>query len=216
MTTHRRPFAALAAALLLAAAAATPALAQQKPIRVAVIDPARVFNEMQETKELQSQVESELQQRGATAKEKEGELANLQNQRKAMRPDSPQIEEVNRQLMQKAMEYELWSKFTKADAERRHKNRMRSLFSKVEAATAEVAKQQGIDVVIAAQSPKLPDSLDGISIEQLRGALLSRDVLYASDAADVSSAVIALLDARYKSGGAAGPAAAPAPAPAQQ
>lgn len=206
----RRPFAAALAALLLAAAA-VPAAAQQKTTRVAVVDPTRVFNEMQETKDLRAQLESERQRLAATSKEKEQEIQNLQNQRKAARPDSPQIEELNKQIMQKAVDYEVWGKYAKMDAERVQKRQMRTLFGKIEAAAGDVAKQQGIDLVITDQSPDLPESLEGITIEQLRGVLNSRHVLYASDAADITSAVIALLDARYKSGGgAATPAAAPA------
>src|SRR6478752_3256912 len=165
MTFIRRPWAALAAGLTLAlvAIAAGPASAQQRTTRVAIVDPSRVFNEMQETKDLRLQLESERQRLAATAKEKEAEIENLRKQRdpKVMRPDSPQAEELNKQILQKAMEYEVWSKYAKLDAERTQKKQMRTLFAKIEAASAEVAKQQAIDIVISDQSPDLPDSLDG-------------------------------------------------------
>jgi Skp family chaperone for outer membrane proteins len=168
---------------------------------------------MQETKDLRGSMEGERQRLAATAKEKETEISNLQAQRKSTRPDSPQFEDLNKQIMQKAMEYEVWSKYAKMDAERVQKKQMRSLFAKIEAATSEVAKQQNIDIVITDQSPDLPDTLEGVTIEQLRGVLNSKRVLYSSDAANISNAVIASLDAKYKAGG-GGPAAAPAPAPA--
>lgn len=213
MTLNRRPLGALAAALtLVVVAIAGPASAQQKTTRVAVVDPSRVFSEMQETKDLRVQLESERQRLAATSKEKETEITNLQNQRKQTRPDSPQFEDLNKQIMQKAMEYEVWSKYAKMDAERNQKRQMRTLFAKMESATAEVAKQQGIDVVITDQSPDLPDSMEGITIEQLRGALNSKRVMFASDAANISTAVIASLDAKYKAGAGAAPAPAPAPA----
>jgi Skp family chaperone for outer membrane proteins len=214
MTSIHRPWAALGAGLMLVLVVATNAAsAQQKTTRVAVVDPSRVFSEMQETKDLRVSLEAERQRLAATSKEKETEISNLQAQRKATRQDSPQFEDLNKQIMQKAMEYEVWGKFAKMEAERNQKKQMRSLFAKIEIATTEVAKQQQIDLVITDQSPELPDTLEGISIEQLRAVLNSRRVLYASDAANISTAVIAALDAKYKAGG-GGPAAAPAPAPA--
>jgi Skp family chaperone for outer membrane proteins len=210
MTAFRRTRAALAAGLILSA---TPAFAQQKQIRVAVVDPSRVFNEMQETKELRTALESERQRLSATSKEKEAELENLKKQRQFLKPGTAQEEDANNQLMQKAMEYEVWSKYAKLNAERNQKKQMRALFAKIEAAAGEVARQQGIDVVITDHSPELPEAMEGISIEQLRLILNSRHVLYASDNADISGAVIALLDARFKNA-ASGPAPAPAPAPA--
>ena len=67
MNAYRRTRAALAASLLVLAATA-PAFAQQKQIRVAVVDPSRVFNEMLETKELRGALESERQRLQATAR----------------------------------------------------------------------------------------------------------------------------------------------------
>src|SRR4051794_20670210 len=96
MTFNRRPLAALAMSLTLTlVAVAGPASAQQKTTRVAVVDPSRVFSEMQETKDLRVQLESERQRLAATSKEKETEITNLQNQRKQTRPDSPQFEDLN-------------------------------------------------------------------------------------------------------------------------
>jgi Skp family chaperone for outer membrane proteins len=219
MVSLRRPLPRLAAALLVAlVAAASPAGAQQRSVRIAVLDRKRVYNEMQETKQLQSQLDAERQRLNAQSKEKEAEIDNLKKQRQVMRPDSPQVEDLNRQILQKLVEYETWTKFVKLDAERNLKKQMRALFNKIDAATADVAKQQNIDLVVAEQ-PKIPDAMEGISLEQLSGALMSRQILYSGENPDISNAVIALLDAKYKStggGGASSPAptapASPAPA----
>jgi Skp family chaperone for outer membrane proteins len=204
-----RSFPLFAACLLLSLA--LPAAAQQK-LRVATLDRKRVYNEMQETRDLQGQLDAQRNQLNAQSKEKETEIDNLKKQRQVMRPDSPQVEDLNKQILQKLVEYETWTKFVKLDAERNLKKQMRILFNKIDAATAEVAKQQGIDLVVADQ-PKLPDALEGITLEQLSGALMSRQILYAGENPDISSAVIANLDAKYKAGG--GGTAAPAPAPAR-
>ena len=102
---------------------------------------------------------------------------------------------------------------------------MKNLFDKIVAATTAVAQQKGLDLVLADQRPDLPENLGQISVDQLRAILNGRNVLFSSEKVDVTQAVIAELDAKYKAGGggppapAAGgtpsPAPAPAPAPAK-
>ena len=66
MTSILRPWAPLAAGLtVVLAVAACPVSAQQKPMRVAVVDPSRVFSEMQETKDLRVSLEAERQRLAA-------------------------------------------------------------------------------------------------------------------------------------------------------
>ena len=84
MTLLHRQWAPLTAGMIFVlAVAAGPASAQQKSNRVAVVDPSRVFSEMQETKDLRVSMEGERQRLAATAKEKETEISNLQAQRQS-------------------------------------------------------------------------------------------------------------------------------------
>lgn len=202
--TSKTAFAFLFAAFILA----SPALAQQKPIRIAVVDTSRVFNEMQETADLRKRMEAERQRLQATLEQKRAEIKTLQGQRELLKPDHPQFEELNKQMLQKAMEMEVWEKYTKIDAERSQKRQMRDLFSKIEDAVADVATKQGLDLVLNDQRPDIPDMIDAISMDQLRAVINSRQVLFAARNIDISNDVIATLDAQYKGDG--GAARAPA------
>ncbi len=215
------------------AAPATPSFAQGQSsaaaTRIAVVQPGRIFAEMQETQDLKVNLESERVRLTSMEKEKRDALQALQNQRNQLKADTPQWEELNNKLMDAALEFQLWGQQTKAKAERNQKRQMKQLFERIEQAVGEVAVRDGFDVVLADQHPELPENLDQINFDQLRALINSRSVLYTAKKADISDGVIALLyskstgrggtGAAPRGGGSAQPAAAapqrrPAPAPA--
>lgn len=191
------------------AAAQGAAAASARPLRIAVANPARIFNEMAETKALQGRMMEEQKKFVGLEKEKRATIEQLRAQRDQLKADHPQFQEINGQLLTASLDYKLWGESQKALAEQRQKHQMRQLFDKVQSAVAEVAKNENIDMVMAEQRDPLPDDLDSISIQQLKAAILSKDVLYASKDSDISDRVLALLDARFKAAG-TGPAPAPA------
>ena len=136
----------------------------------------------------------------ATEMTKRQELKDLQAQRDTLKPDSPQYAKINQDLVQKSIEFEVWGRIQQAEIQRQQKNQMKSLFEKITTATAEVATQRGIDLVIAEQRPDFPDNLDQLNVDQLRVLINQRNVLFNSAAADLSNEIIAAMDAKYKAG----------------
>src|SRR5918993_760708 len=169
---------------------------------------------MQESQDLKVNLESERVRLTSMEKEKRDALQALQNQRNQLKQDTPQWEELNNKLMDAALEFQLWGQQTKAKAERNQKRQMKQLFERIEQAVGEVAQRDGYDVVLADQHPELPENLDQINFEQLRALINARSVLYTAKKSDISDAVIALLDSKYKGRGSSGGTPAPAPAPA--
>jgi Skp family chaperone for outer membrane proteins len=204
------------AACLLSFAAIAPA---QEATKVAVCNPARVFGEMQETKDLKQKIENQQKQLKAEIDARQGKVKDLQAQRDLLKPDSPQFTTADQTFMKEAIEFDTWSKITQAQLQGEQKQQMKSLFDKIVQATDEVAKAKGIDLVFADQRPDLPENLAAINVDQLRAILNGRNILSINEKkVDISQDVIANLDAKYKSsggGGAAAPAPSPAPAPAQ-
>ena len=208
MTNVRRTVVSLAAAALLSLGfAAAPASAQNSP-RLATASPARIFVEMQETKDLRQQLEQQTGQLQGEAKNRQQKVKDLQAARDLLKPDSPQYAEAERAFMQEAIQFDTWTKITQAQLQGQQKSQMKQLFDKIVAATSQVAQQQGYDLVLADQRPELPENLGMINVEQLRQLLNQRNVLFANDKVDISAAVIANLDSKYKAGG--GAASAPA------
>ena len=224
MTSLRRFFPIVTAGIALAIGTAV-AHAQDTSAKIAVCNPARVFGDMQETKDLKASLESQRKQIEGEVQQRQQKVKDLQAARDLLKPDSPQYQKADQDFMQEAIQFDTWSKITQAQLQGQQKTQMKNLFDKIVAATTAVAQQKGLDLVLADQRPDLPENLGQISVDQLRAILNGRNVLFSSEKVDVTQAVIAELDAKYKAGGggppapAAGgtpsPAPAPAPAPAK-
>lgn len=195
MTFQRAFFIALLAILSMDFAAS----GQNAVPKVAVADAARIFNEMQETTDLKQMLESERERFAGTLREKQQQLNDLKAQRDQLKPDAPQYQDRNRELLEASTKLEVWHKLTTADIMRNQKIRMMTLYDKVEQAVAELAAQRGIDLVISSQRLNV-ENLDDpqLSIDQLRAVLNQRNVLFAGKNVDLTADVIALLDAKYK------------------
>ncbi|HMB96059.1 MAG TPA: OmpH family outer membrane protein [Tepidisphaeraceae bacterium] len=177
----------------------TAALSAQTP-KIAVANPAKIFNEIQETKDLQAKLADDLKTLQATDHEKSTKVKDMQANRDTLKPDSPQYNDINKQLMQATVEYEVWSRLQQADVQRQQKLQIKNLFEKITAATGDIAKQRGIDLVIAENKPEFPDNIDQINADNLRMLISQRNILYDSGTLDISNEVIAAMDAKYKSG----------------
>lgn len=184
-----------ALAMLLPAARAT---AQGDTARVATVNPAQVFNQMQETKDLKQKLASDQQQIEAANKQKEAELQEARKARELFNPGTEEYKKANNALIEKAVQLQAWRELTKAQLQRDQKEQMRGLFGKIEEATAEIAKAKKYDIVVVDQRPELPPDIDQINVDQLRAAINSRSVMYNNGNHDLTKEVTANLDAKYK------------------
>lgn len=205
----RRYFATLAMASLLGVAApslaqdtpaAPPAVSDGSPISIAICNPARIFQDMQETQDLRQTMEAEGKQFEEKKREFQTKLQELQASREQLKPDSPQYAQRNQELLKVATEFEVWGKITQADVQRSQKLRMKALFEKIQDAVSKVAEQKQIDLVISEQKPEVPENIDQVNVDQLRAILNGRNVLYHTPRVDISNDVIAVLDSDYRAG----------------
>ena len=200
-----------ALAVLLLLALALPAAGQAK---VATANPARIFNEIQETKDLQAKFNADLGALNEERKQKELQINDTKAARDSLKPDTAQWAERNKELVRLAVEYKAWQEIVQADLERQQKMQMRAIFDRITETVGQVAASRQIDLVIAEVKPELPESLDQMNTNDLRARLISRNVLFSVPQVDISNDVIAAMDAKYKGGGAGTAGAAPTGAPA--
>jgi Skp family chaperone for outer membrane proteins len=191
-----------AATVAVTAAPATVAAQTQAPVRIAVVNTARVFNELQETKALQARMTEEGKKLEATGSEKANALARMKKEREAFKAGTPQYDEATRHMMKEAAAYKVWGESEKANIDYTYKWQTKLLFDKMQAAIAKVAKQDGIDIVIADTSEKLPDDLDRVDLGLVQAMLIRKSVLYVSEkqGLDISAKVMLVMDAEYKTG----------------
>ena len=175
--------------------------ADPQPLRIGIANTTRIFSEMQESKDLTLKMQADRKLLEGVLVEKKAKLEGIKAERDALKADTPQAQDKNAELLRTTIESETWLKLTQANQQRQVKVQLKAVFDKIEAATAEVAKQKALDLVLTDQRPELPEDLDRIPVEQVQGLLTARSVLYANDKVDISSAVLAALDAKYKSAG---------------
>jgi len=206
----------------------TFAAAARAQNNVGIMNPARVFSEMQETKDLKQKLENDRKTLQTEIQARESKVKDLAAARDLLKPDSPQYAQADQAFMQEAIQYDTWSKITQATLQGQQKQQMKVLFDKIVASTSAVAQAKNLDLIFADQRPDLPENLAQVNVEQLRAILNGRNIMYMNPKVDVSNDIIADLDAKYRAGGgtptpigsptgtAPAPAAAPAPAPAKK
>lgn len=195
----RLPLALCALALTLSLCAA-PSRAQTTAGKIAICNPAKIFNEIQETQDLKAKLESEVKMLDGQRTERQLKIKDAQAARDQLKSDAPGWAERNQELLRLAIEFDVWQKAMQADLESQQKRQMKGLFDKITLAVAQVAQQKGIELVIAEQRPELPENMDQIQVNDLRARLTARNVLYNNPQVDISNEVIAAMDAAYKSG----------------
>ena len=194
----RRPFIAFAfsAVAALAAAVAVPAAAQDAP-RIATVNPAKVFSEMQETKDLKQKMEADRKTITDEGQRKGAEVEDAKKRRALFNEGTDDFNKANKEYLEKVIAAQAWQELIKQDLQRQQKSQMKSLFEKIEAATKEVATAKKIDLVVVDQKTEFPD-LDSINVDQLRGIINQRTVLFNNGRFDITNDVLAAVDAKYK------------------
>ena len=192
---------------------------QAQPLKIVVVNPARIIKEMQETKDLEARLNSEGQRLAAEERDMKEKIKKLEDQRGNFRADSPQYEEVQRQYVKAVAEWKVWGETFVAEREWRTKKLTKMLHDKVTAAIADYASREAIDVVLSDFQPQASDKeVAAMSLKDLQIFLNTRRILYSSKQADISDAIIARLDSKFRAegggaavGAAVGGAGAPIP-----
>ena len=189
----------VAAALLLSA---VPVLAQQK---IAIANPIKILNGLQETNDINKTMTDEQAIFKNDLAKREQDLKDAQTQRDQLKPDAPQWAEKNKELVQKKAEGEAWAQNTQLDMQRRFRDQAKRMQAKIDSAISKVAKDKKYDLVIADQKPDINDQmLEKMNPQQIMGVLFGRNILFADGTPDITQDVITELDKIYK---------APAPKP---
>jgi Skp family chaperone for outer membrane proteins len=176
------------------------AAAQDGP-RIAIVNPAKVFNEMQETKDLKQKMESDRQAIQAEGKRRQDEVEEAKKKRTVLVEGTDDFNKANKDMIEKAIGLQVWQELIKADLARQQKGQMSSLFKKIEEATKEVALAKKIDLVIVEQKIDLPTeagAMEQINVDQLRALINQRTVMYNNGKYDITNDVLAAVDAKYK------------------
>jgi Skp family chaperone for outer membrane proteins len=170
--------------------------------KIRTVNPGKVFNDMQETADLKQKIQAEGKTLQDQQKAIEGDLQEAQKRRDLFKPDSQDYANANAELLKKAINYRAWQEITKNNLATEQKAQMIRLFGKIEAATAEVAKEQGIDLVIVEQKTEMPDAntLGQLNVDQVRALINQRNTMFNNNKLDITDLVLKKVNENYKAG----------------
>jgi Skp family chaperone for outer membrane proteins len=168
--------------------------ANGKGIKIATASPSKIFSGMKEKTDVETKLKQQRDGLATEERSRRQKVQDLQSQLALTKPDAPQYEEQNNQFMQAAADFKMWGELSQAKAARDEKLQTKLLFDKITATIAEIAKERGIDLVIAEQPPM---NIERVSAQDLTQLMAQRQVLYTNANVDITQDVIAKLDERY-------------------
>jgi Skp family chaperone for outer membrane proteins len=166
--------------------------------RTATIDVVRIFNDFQQTKDLND----ELNKRGEALKkeiaDKRKILENKRAELEAFKQDSPDFNKRFQELMKQDLEFTVWGQYMQAQVEAEHRVWLKRTYQQIVDACKQIATERGIDVVMYSDAP----AIEGESLEAMRDNIRLRKILWSSNQVDITDAVLQRLNKDYeKSGG---------------
>jgi Skp family chaperone for outer membrane proteins len=218
MRYSQQPFllASICAAALLGPWGSSPARAAgDHPIAIGVVRTGDVIRGMSEMKKMQTDGHARLAELQQKEQQLEKELQALQQHRdNQVKPGSQQFIDESNQIDEKQVQLQMWGQVSSMQLDRWKKQVMKDIYDHVAAATAQIAEQQHLDLVIADENPEIGPDMDKVTSQQLQAILASRAVLFCNKKADITGEVAAQVEADFaKQGQAAGAPPIPAPAP---
>ncbi len=169
--------------------AATP------PTRIAVVDIEKVFNDFQQTEDLNDQFEQRRKEMAAEAEKRRQAINQKKLELEAFAPDSPDYLPRNKELLRLQIEANVYEQMVKADLLRERKVWMELTYKQISDAIARLAKQRGYDLVLTYEEldTDVPDEA------ALRQQIMLRKVIYADPRVDLTDPVLEELNREYSS-----------------
>ena len=200
---NRAQLAAVAVALaaMFSLAVVPPARADEPPLKIAVCNPLKVYQQIQEYKDMVEKAKADRATLESQLNDRNQKIKAMQDELKLLLPDSAQFAEKNKALLNYRIEGEVWAKTMQMDQARKEKQNNRLLFDKIQTMVAQIAKDRGITLVIADRSRDIPENVDDIPPETLNALLLERTVLYTDSRLEITQDVVIALDKAYSASG---------------
>lgn len=195
-----------------AAADATPA--NDHHLAIGVVRTTQILRAMHEAASLEGQFRTQQADLQGKQQQLEQEIVDMVHHRDQNKPGSQQWLAENDDIDKKRIDLEAWKSMANLKLERWYKQSLKGMYDHIADATAQIAEQEHLDLVIADQSPDIGPDLDKANAGQLEAALASRAVLFANKKADITQEVLTVVEANFaKQNPTSGPPPLPASGP---
>jgi Skp family chaperone for outer membrane proteins len=163
--------------------------------KVATVELQKIINECDKQAANRAANQAKQQQLQAEQQRRQQEVVALQNEIDPLQPGSEAWMNKREQIQEKTLQLEVWARMQEQNQQLEQARQFATIYQAATDAAAAVAEAQGYDIVL--QTGELPD-LMRLNIEGLRTVVQTRKVIYASDTADLTAAVLQRVNAELK------------------
>lgn len=197
-----------AAGMMMSARPAAADDAGATPIKLAVCDPISVLNKIQEGKDVMAKWKQDGETLQNQAKVKKDQLDTEGEEIKLLLPTSDEYQNRIEKFTEDQADTQAWFQAAQVNMARKQREEEKVLFNKILDTISEVAKDQGLTLVINGAHADFPE-LDKLDANAFVQTILLHTSLYNDPGLDITDKVIIAMDKKYS----ATPAPEPAPAP---
>ncbi len=164
------------------------------PVKLAVVDMEKVFNEYQRTKDVNKKIAERQKEIRAKMKEMLEKIEALKSELQNFHPDSKDYYERQKKLFKLSVELDSFKRISTEDMKREFRLMTESIYNEIIDAVAQISADRGYDLVLYRDTVKI----QGDSIPALLERIRQRKVLYASKEIDITEQVLSYINQRYK------------------
>lgn len=188
----------MAAVAVVSIAAATMSGAQQRSstaggTRVAVVDLVKVFNDFEQTKAVNEAMRAYRDKLTQEADQKMSEIKAEQDILDKTDVASPDRQARITKIKRMQLEYNVWESLEKDFVSEQYVAWVKRTYQMVTDGIAEVAKKQGVQLVVTEEQVDTSVTKPEALLQQI----LNRKVVYADNSVDISTEVLATLNASF-------------------
>jgi Skp family chaperone for outer membrane proteins len=165
-------------------------------IKIAVCDPTKVLNEIQEGKDTVTKWKQDGEALNDQAKQKKDQLQTMQDELKLILPTSPQYPDKMDAFTKLSADTQAWFQSNQMILQRKQRTQEKELFDKILAAINQVAQAKGDTLVINNAHPDFPD-LEHLDANAFYQVILMHTSLYADPKLDITEDVVIAMDKAY-------------------
>ena len=179
--------------------AAAPATTNSSCSCIGVVDLVKVFNDFEQTKALNNELDRYKRRLTEEQQKKEEKLSVERDTLQGFAPDSAEYRKRSAALKKMIIEYQAWLTGERESLKDEHRRWIERTYNMITQSVSQVAKSKGLQIVLTRE--ELETNVDDVTV--LQKQILNRKVLYYDASMDISEAVLASLnDAFAKAGGA--------------
>ena len=180
------------------------------PLKLGVCDPVTVLNKIQEGKDVMAKWKADGETLQNEANVKKGQLQTEADEIKLLLPTSDEYESKVEKFTEDQADSQAWLQAQQVNMMRKQREEEKLLFNKILDAVQDVAKGEGLTIVINGGHADFPE-LDKLDANAFLQTILLHTSLYNDPALDITDKVVIEMDKKYSANGSG--EAAPAPAP---